>query len=693
MAGIVLENGVLKAEFDGKTGALTSLVSKATKWRIQNRPELAMSFKMQVPLPERRNNLVIGTEQKLDSVQHDKAKKKVVFTWKKLKPQHCEALDISMTATVTLTEEGLIFDAEIDNRAEGHVVEALWYPCLGDVPMPDENEPLWNMYCHCSMERKPLLPRFQNEQGYWGFDGQIQEAKTPFNPFVLIASDKQGLYAGCHDEKLKWLVQYFFELWPGHEDSLTWRAPSAREIGGKPVHMQFSAVQMPYLKAGAKWRMSPIILKPYIGTWHKGADTYRKWLKTWLKRAPSPEWTRDVRSWLQIHINSPEDELRYQYKELVDIGRECAKHGVKAIQLVGWNNGGQDRGNPSHDTDPRLGTIEEFKEAIRQIHEMGVKVVLFNKYTWVDTSTEWYRDELHKFVAQDPYGNPYHHNGYEYQTPAQFAEINVREFEPMCHLSARWRKIACREFEKNFQYGAAGMLYDEAFHHGRARYCFDPNHGHDVPAFIFDADNTLAEEFRAISASRDPDFLFSGEALFQQQWLQYSLSYFRIYEGHVAGQRYIDPWCNLMVAVQGFDDRDKINLCLLYRYIISYEPYNFKGRPDDFPLTIEYGKKVDALRRRYSEYLWDAEYRDILGAEVTVDGGPHTPYSVFVQPGSGRRAVAIANQDKAGEIEVNVEIETSSQSLVLVTPEEPEPKRMNGSIRIPPRSLAVVLEE
>ena len=32
-----------------------------------------------------------------------------------------------------------------------------------------------------------------------------------------------------------------------------------------------------------------------------------------------------------------------------------------------------------------------------------------------------------------------------------------------------------------------------------------------------------------------------------------------------------------MTAVTGFNDRNMVNQCLMYRYIISYEPYNFKG--------------------------------------------------------------------------------------------------------------------
>lgn len=82
-----------------------------------------------------------------------------------------------------------------------------------------------------------------------------------------------------------------------------------------------------------------------------------------------------------------------------------------------------------------------------------------------------------------------------------------------------------------------------------------------------------------------------------------------------------------MVAVTGFDDREMLNLILMDRYIISYEPYYFKGYLEDFPLTLACGKRIDALRRRYKAYLWDATFRDTLGASVTADGSCRYSFS------------------------------------------------------------------
>ena len=104
-----------------------------------------------------------------------------------------------------------------------------------------------------------------------------------------------------------------------------------------------------------------------------------------------------------------------------------------------------------------------------------------------------------------------------------------------------------------------------------------------------------------------------------------------------------------MTAVTGFNDRNMINQCLLYRYIISYEPYNFKGRLDDYPLTMAYGKQMDALRTELREYFWDGEFR----ARGRRDGDRRRPAAPplrrLPRPRDGKRGLVIANySDDAG---------------------------------------------
>jgi hypothetical protein len=144
-----------------------------------------------------------------------------------------------------------------------------------------------------------------------------------------------------------------------------------------------------------------------------------------------------------------------------------------------------------------------------------------------------------------------------------------------------------------------------------------------------------------------------------------------------------------MVAVTGFDDREMLNLILMDRYIISYEPYNFKGRLSDYPLTLAYGKKIDALRRKYKAYLWDADFRDTLDANVTADGASR--YSVFVTS-SGKRAVVVINQEFSKVITATVDLPHPGR-LVVATPEQPDAQPTTGTLHISARSAAVVMEQ
>lgn len=689
---VSIENQTMRVSFDASSGALVGLESKLTGWRIQNRRELGRSFGMLVPLPGRRDNPILGEKNPLASLEKSADGKSATFVWKDLESQYGGRLDITLKSTVTLDEQGLSFESEITNHSP-YVLETVSYPILGDLAIPVGEKTLTRENLdYGAMQSVPLYPYFVNERGYFGVDCPIQMVHTPSSPFVLAATDRQGLYAGAHDTTNRELIQWTFELKPGYENSLDSKAPGSRAIGGHAVSVEFSITHFPFAAAGESAQLSRVVLQPYKGSWHKGVDPYKQWRSTWFHQPPAPAWAQQVHSWQQLNINSSEDDLRLRYEDLPKIGRDCARYGVKAIQLVGWNNGGQDRGNPSHDTDPRLGTREQLREAIAQIQSLGVNLILFNKYTWSDISTDWFRKELIHYAALDPYGDYYTHPGYEYQTPTQLSDINTRRFAVMCMNSSKWREVCAREFQKSIDLGAAGILYDEVQHHSSANYCFAPDHDHHVPADIYAGDALLGAEFRKIAAVPGREFLFAGEAPYDLEFRHYSLSYFRIEADHTPLHRYIDPYQPMMVAVTGFDDREMINACLLYRYIISYEPYNFKGHLDDFPLTMEYGRKVDALRTRYKEYLWEAEFRDTLGAAVQSGGKPYAKYSVFGRLGAGKRAVVVANQSADKPLTATVKLEGSKGKLVTVTPERPDPQICDGTVTIPPRSAVVILE-
>jgi hypothetical protein len=154
-----------------------------------------------------------------------------------------------------------------------------------------------------------------------------------------------------------------------------------------------------------------------------------------------------------LQIDGAEQDYRVPYRELVKFSEECARKGVMAIQLVGWNRGGQDGGDPSLDTDPALGSWQELHDAIAKIQALGVKMILFGKPIFADVSTDFYKKGLYKYEAVDMWGDKYESNGYSYTTPTQLAGINNRRRAIMDVCSQGYRDVATREFEKTLALG------------------------------------------------------------------------------------------------------------------------------------------------------------------------------------------------------------------------------------------------
>lgn len=684
---IVIQDDSMLVAFNSRSGALVRMERKSTQWTVERRPELGASFRLFVPLPNRRDNYVLG--QKQQATVEKLSDHQVRIRWEKLLSEHGGILPITFTATVTLTNGTLSFEGVLENNSS-LTVETVDYPYFGDLQAPARNSrmevrTMW----YGNLQSDEIYPRFGNEKGYWGVFSPTKTFDSYRSLFCLIQSPGQGLYVEMHNPTQPYLLEYTFEQHPGVISSVNNEVPRQDEISGHPVHLAFRTCHFLFAHPHSKRALAPVVIRCYSGDWHAGVDLYKQWRATWFKPPHVPDWIKNVNSWQQLQINSPEQDYRVRYDSLLKYGRECAENGVGAIQLVGWNDGGQDGGDPSQNTDPGLGSWQQLHDAIARIQAMGVKIILFGKLNWADKTTAWYKKELYKYAATDPYGIPYEQGGYSYYTPTQLAGINNHRRAVMDFLSPAYRDIATGEFKKLLRLDASGWLFDENCHHGPVKYSFATGHGYTSPGFIYGGDMPMAAQLRAAADKVSPDFLFAGEG--QQDWLMqyYSCSYFRIDDNSTPVSRYIDPKAPLMVAVTGFNDREMLNLILLDRYIISYEPYNFKGELTDFPLTLAYGKKIDSLRRRYKDYLWDAEFRDTEGAEVSANGYIH--YAVFVTA-TGKRAVVVVNRESNRAVTATVELPHPGK-LVVATPEQPDARSTTGTLQVPVRSAAVVMEQ
>ena len=648
---VTVASETLRAIFSTADGSLISLVTLDAGWSIIDDAALGLGFCLLLPLDGKRNNVADSRAQSAPAWEVGPDLSWVTAEWSSLVSEHGGVHDVGVRMRVAAEGPRLVFSLEIDNRST-QVVEDVRFPRLGDVLQCAVDQPLYSVMAgYADARRVQLRPQFTDSVPYFGVDRPTylngpmrQSAVSPYTPFVLVEDGERGLYVGV-DERTTEIVGWIAELRPGYSDSMHLRVPMSDLGAPEPTCVRLEAVHVPYAYPGTTTRLPDVALVAFDGSWQAGAEIYRSRRSTWSTPAVAPAWAAGPEAWMQLQVNSPEDELRLPFERLPEVARSCVSHGVRTIQLVGWNEGGQDRNNPNHTPDPRLGGAEALRAAIEECKCLGVRVVLFAKFTWADRTTDRYRTDLVRESIKDPYGDPYVFEGFMYNTVSQMLGISPRPLVPMCFASDRYREICDLDAAAIVDLGADGMLFDECLHHGPALVCFDTMHGHRPGHSAFSHDLALIEGFADYARTTNPDFLYAGEACYDGQFEVYPFSYHRSYEvDHLPLTRVLNPRAQLMTAITGFDERNLVGQALVRRYVLSYEPYHFKGRLEDFPATTEYGRSMDVLRTTWREWFWDGDYRDEGGASVrTSDGASHRPYAVYVPTRGGHPGVAVAN--------------------------------------------------
>lgn len=322
--------------------------------------------------------------------------------------------------------------------------------------------------------------------------------------------------------------------------------------------------------------------------------------------------------------------------------------------------------------------------------KMGVKVILFAKFTWADQTHKDFKKIYEHHAIKNPFSDYFVYKGYQYMTLTQLTNINTRRLIPMCFGSKGYRELCNQEFTKCVDLGADGILFDESHHHSPGLCCFDTSHEHRYGASSYTWDRELVKGFREIIG--DKEFMIAGEALYDFEHDCYDLSYARTWgRDHKATARMMRPNCNIMTAVTGFYDRGMINQCLLNRYIISYEPYNFKGMLSDFPETVAYGNKMDKLRTDLRDYFWDGTFVDTIGGKVTLsDGTPLSSYAVY-KANDSREGMIICNYDDYNPITVCPQLENGQKLTSYRLVDDDHLTEFENTITIPPASAAAVI--
>jgi len=585
---------------------------------------------------------VVGDQQEPPVVSDDGGTRR----WDGVVDENGRRLDLTVTTTVTAFGDRLSLRMSVDNRSGARVDSAL-FPWIRGVSVPAGRTLQAMTRDYYGAKHKPLWPRFEWTKGYYGTVRPTAMTDSlvfgnPTAPFVVMHDEQEAVAAWVAGPNPA-IVGWMWELAPGYADTIgdrvAWPGSDA-----PPGELRFSAVHLLDLPPGESRALADIHLDHATGGWVEALAGYREHRRHAVTTTPPPEWAARPHTWHQIGMRESAGRVRYRFEDLPALAAECREAGVGALHVIGWNDGGQDRNNPSHDPAPDLGGADGLAAAITQCQDMGVRVVLFTKFTWADLATERFRADLSRLAVRDPYGDYYRLPGYQYLTPHQMLDVSTRRLVPMCFLSEDYLRVCEEEFDKVLATGADGMLYDEAMHHTPATLCYATDHGHPAGASVYAGDAELARRLRA----RVPDgreFLFAAETVYEDLQPSYQVSYIRShYVDHAPLTRYVNPGLRMMTTVSGYDDRNQINQALAYGYSLCYEPAHYKGRLPEIPATVAYGQRAERLRTELADNLWHGTFVR-PGQLPAGDGRPPLVTGAWRHADGERSLLVVANYD------------------------------------------------
>lgn len=312
----------------------------------------------------------------------------------------------------------------------------------------------------------------------------------------------------------------------GHDPTLTGCALSAspdRETDS----LTFSLTRWVRIKPGQRWQGPPVVVGLHEGDWHRAADAYRTWAQTWMHQPTPPEWVREADGWYGLVASANSSRVPFRrFPEYLARAREL---GTNYLQVWGQMTGGNNCDALPY-PNPLLGTLDEFKAAIREIRRQGGHITFYvsSQFWRVDYGAgemlgttprallppgvpTWNWDEWRNYALRGADGS---YSGDTELTPEQQARYGTRWLRTiLCPWTEAWAKRHLQYWtvEQYAQrYGASGIYLDETCA-AAERVCYATNHGHQHPGIW---GQSLARAMQAMVAGGrqvDPDWTFAME--------------------------------------------------------------------------------------------------------------------------------------------------------------------------------------
>jgi len=116
---------------------------------------------------------------------------------------------------------------------------------------------------------------------------------------------------------------------------------------------------------GEKWSPGPCGVAIHAGDWHQAADLYRAWFRKNFKPMDPPQWLKEADGY--VMTGGP----TYEFADFPRIIENAKARGINYIQLWSEMTGGDITYHAFFFPNPYMGTEDELKRAIAEMHKRG----------------------------------------------------------------------------------------------------------------------------------------------------------------------------------------------------------------------------------------------------------------------------------------------------------------------------------
>lgn len=604
----ILENDLLKLEFDTEINNITSLINKKTQDNyIKVKPNNPIFSIWAINKKDNSKNKFIPSKPTMVKIEGNK----LIVCYDKL-VNGSISLDAKITATVLVNDTcETKWDLAIENSNDDYDFVEVLYPHITGIYLGESYKDDTVIYPHHAGEKtnNPIdnyaSNRFLN---FWRANSILEDG----------VYHREINYCGL--ASMTWM--YYYDNANGFyisSNDARFPVTGIRVETGGPTNpwMGFGFRKHVRIKPNKKWESEQYTVAVTCEDWHWGAKTYRAWIEQYLEFNTNPEFLKDEFVLNQCYNFKKDGQLLNRFENIpsmYDVGKE---YGMRHMFIASWNRKGFDCNYPEYYPDMDLGTSMDLYRGCKYVNDNGGFVTFYINARIFDLESDFYPTVGKPMAIKDKDGK---------EICEDYGPVN---FAVMCPGDKKWQKFMVDTAVWTAKsYGATGIYLDQL---GSAEpfACYDESHSHeDIGEFNTGYVNMLKELKEEMNKLNKKSFLMTencGDIYGSYVWGNLTWNGTE-YDEHFNVFKYTFPeyvqvnmvnprsWLADKEVRSGYFFRDMQRAILLGSVLWLGPTYKFNADNEDQRL---YAKDVIALREDLNQYMKNAEFVDDRGLTVS----------------------------------------------------------------------------